>query len=150
MDVGRWDPIGNITALQERINRRFEEAFPSSDRNAEEATHWDWRPAVDIFQAGDEIVIVADLPGLTRDDVTLEVRENHLTIKGIRPASDDTQSENYYRRERGEGRFHRSFKLLHAVQPEKINAIFENGMLTIRISKPDETRHPATTVRLNW
>jgi len=97
----------------------------------------DWRPAVDIFDTDNAIVIKAELPGIKKDDVSIDVKGNVLTIKGERSFDKETKEENYYRKERCFGKFQRSFTLPEAVNPEAIKANFKNGVLEIEVPKPE-------------
>jgi HSP20 family protein len=140
MSVIRWDPFKNISALQERINRLFEDAFPRASGEEEDLSVCAWRPLVDIFEADDGVVIKVDLPGVKKEDVTVEVKNSLLTIAGHRDIETPVDEERYYRRERNCGAFQRSFTLRSAIGPENIKASFKNGVLTVQIPKPEEEK----------
>ena len=140
MTIVRWDPFRNMTTLQDRINRVFDEAANRSKDYDDEMSKCDWRPIVDIFDTEKAIVINAELPGVTREDITLDVKENILSLKGERKSSEEVKKENYYRMERCFGSFERAFTLPSAVDQEKIKANFKDGILRIEIPKPEEKR----------
>jgi len=140
MAIVKWDPWATLPTLQDRINRIFEESFPVHASAKEgEVSLCDWRPTVDTFEEDDTIVIVAELPGVNKDDVSIDIKDNVLSIKGVRDYEQKVQEENYYRRERCYGKFHRAFTLPDAVDPNKIEASYKDGVLKIKIPKAEES-----------
>ena len=139
MTIVRWDPFRNMNTLQERINRIFDETASRTNYD-DEVSKCDWRPIVDIFDSENAIIINAELPGVTREDITLDVKENILTIKGERRIDEEVRNENYYRKERCFGSFERAFTLPSAVDPGKITANFKDGVLKVEIPKPEEKK----------
>ena len=137
MTIVRWDPLRNVAALQDRINRVFNEAFAGSKDFEDEVSMSAWRPAVDIYDTDSAIVIKAELPGIEKDDVSVDVKGNVLTIKGERSFDKEIKEENYYRKERSIGKFQRSFTLPESINPEAIKANFKNGVLEIEVPKPE-------------
>jgi len=129
-----------MTTLQDRINRVFDDALSRSKDYDDEVSKCDWRPIVDIFDSEKAIVINAELPGVTRDNITLDVKENTLTLKGERKTDEEVKKDNFYRMERCFGTFERAFTLPSTVDPEKITANFKDGILRIEIPKPAEKR----------
>jgi HSP20 family protein len=83
MALVRWQPYGAVASLQDSINRLFHDAFPRSSADEDFALSA-WKPVVDIYDKADSIIIHAELPGVTKDDVSIEVKENVLTLKGER------------------------------------------------------------------
>jgi HSP20 family protein len=148
MTVGRWDPFQNVAALQDRINRLFEDAFPHA-RSEDELASCAWRPTVDIYEAVDGVIIVADLPGVRKEDVSVEVKDNILTLKGERKGNDDVGEDQYYRRERCCGNFHRAFTLQHTVMPDKIKATFKDGVLKVLVPHPEEEKPKQIQVNID-
>ena len=138
MTIIKWDPLGNIATLQDRINRLFEDSFPHQAHDNEEVPLCAWTPSVDIYETDDGVVIAADLPGVNKEDVVVEVKDNIMTISGGRSGDLEHCATNYYRRERICGNFHRSFTLHAMILPEQIKAKFKNGVLTVEIPKPAE------------
>ena len=148
MTVIRWDPFRNMSTLQDRINRLFEDAFPQKT-DQEDLSVCAWRPLVDIFETDDGVAIQVDLPGVKKDDVTVEVKNNLLTIQGLRQVEPTVSEEKYYRRERTCGTFLRSFNLRYPVAPENIKASFKSGVLTIQIPKPEEEKSKKISVSID-
>ncbi len=147
MAIVRWDPFKNIATLQDRINRLFEDAFPSKS-GEEDFSMGDWKPLADIYDKGDSIMIHAEIPGVKKEDVSIEVRENILTLKGSRASDKEIKEENYYRRERNSGSFQRSFTLPPMIDPDQIKAKFKDGVLEIEIPKPEKSESKQITVKV--
>jgi len=115
----------------------FNEAFAGSTDFENEVGMSAWRPVVDIFDTDNAIVIKAELPGIKKDDVSIDVKGDVLIIKGERFFDKEIKEEDYYRKERSFGKFQRSFTLPDAVNPEAIKANFKNGVLEIEVPKPE-------------
>jgi HSP20 family protein len=137
MAIIKWDPLGNITMLQDRINKLFEDSFPrQADQNGD-LPLCAWTPSVDIFETDQGVVVAADLPGVNKDEVIVEISDNVMTISGERPPEPEGRVMNYYRRERLFGKFQRTFTLHAMVSPDRIKAKFKNGVLIVEIPKPE-------------
>lgn len=146
MALVRWDPFRNVSTLQDRINRLFEDAFPRSRDLEDDISLCAWRPAVDIYESENGIVLKAELPGVKKEDVSVEIKDNVLTLKGERAEEKEVGEENYYRRERCFGSFQRSFNLEQSIQPEKVKAKFKDGILEVEIPRPEEEKPKKVTV----
>ena len=149
MAIVRWDPFRDAAALQDRINRIFNESFGRSRDLDEEVSLYDWSPPVDIYETGDGIVLKVELPGVNKDDVSVEVKDNVLTLKGERLLDPEIKDENYYRKERSFGKFNRSFSLQQTIKPDLIKASFKNGVLTVEIPRPEEEKPKQVTVDID-
>jgi len=131
-----WDPVRNVGTLQDRINRMFEETFPRSTED-EELSICAWKPVVDIYETDEGIVISADLPGVKKEEVAVEVKNNVITLKGERRVQQGVDKKQYFRREKCFGTFQRSFSLKSTIPPERIKARFKDGVLTIEVPSPE-------------
>jgi len=140
MTVVRWDPFRGVSALQERINRLFDESFSQTKTVDDDTPLCAWKPPVDVYEAGGAIVFKAELPGVQKEDVSVEIKDNVLTLKGERFVDPEIDDEKYYRKERCFGAFHRSFTLRSAVKPDQIKAKFTDGILEVEIPKPEEEK----------
>jgi HSP20 family protein len=149
MSMVRWDPFRNIATLQDRINRLFEDAFPRTAGEDEDLAASAWHPQVDIFDAETGVTVLVDLPGINKNDVSVEVKENILTIKGSRAPVEAVDESKYYRRERICGSFQRSFAMRGDVAPDQIKATFKNGVLKIELPKPEEIRPRQISVSID-
>jgi HSP20 family protein len=99
-----------------------------------------WAPAMDLMEKDDHLVLRADLPGLSEDDVRIEVQDNVLTVSGDRKTEHEDKGGGYYRVERAFGSFSRSVTLPQGIDAEKIDATFDKGVLEVRIPKPEERK----------
>jgi len=95
-----------------------------------------WHPQVEMFERGKEIVVRADLPGLTKDDVKVEITDEGITIEGERKNENEVKGEAYYRTERSYGKFSRRLPLPDGVNPEDADATFHNGVLEVTMPAP--------------
>lgn len=145
MAIVRWDPLRDLVMLQDRMNRLFEDSLARTRgegrREGQEGLVTGlWTPPVDIYETDDAIVMKAELPGIDRKDIQLEVRDGVLTLKGERRFEKEVKQENYHRIERAYGAFARSFTLPNTVQPDKVKARFKDGVLEVTLPKAEETR----------
>src|SRR5581483_4998620 len=125
--------------LQDRINRVFSDFGRTGDEGL--MTAGAWVPPVDIYQNGDhELVLKAELPDMTREDIDVTVDNGTLTIKGEKKLSSDVKEEQYHRIERRYGTFSRSFTLPQTIDASKVAADYRNGVLTIRLPLRDEAK----------
>ena len=143
MALVRWDPLRDIDSLQGEMNRLFSTFFdtPTASRggNGGAATRR-WIPAMDLIEAGEHFVLKADLPGMTEDDVKIELENNVLTISGERKTELEDKHEGYYRLERSSGAFTRSLTLPEGIDAGAVAATFDNGVLEVRIPKPEQAK----------
>jgi HSP20 family protein len=137
MPLVKWDPFRNVATLQERINRLFEDSFPPSQAAQDDLAVCAWRPDVDIYETDSGVVIKVDLPGVRKEDVSVEVKDNLLTLRGERKEEVEVPENRYYRRERTCGNFMRAFTLQASVTPDKIKATFKDGVLKVNLPHPE-------------
>jgi HSP20 family protein len=126
-------------AIQDRMNRLFDTSVrgESGDEEVEAAA---WMPAVDIYETKDAIVVAVEAPGMVRDQFSVEVKDDVLTIKGERPFEKDVDREQYHRIERAYGKFRRSFILGTAVETNRVTALYNDGVLMITLPKVEEAK----------
>jgi HSP20 family protein len=146
MAIVKWDPFRDVTELQNRINRLFDESFGRSREPDDEINLHAWRPAVDIYEAENRIVLAVELPGVGKESVAVEVKDDVLTLKGERLADPAISDDSYIRRERLYGPFKRSFTLHQNVKPDQIKATFKDGILQIEIPRPVQEQLKPVTV----
>jgi len=148
MTIVKWDPFRNVAALQDRINRIFDESFSRTADLDDDISMSAWKPLVDIYETDEAIILKAELPGIKKEDVSVEVKDNVITLKGVRTEEKEIKEKNYYRKERAFGTFSRAFNLQHRIQPDKIKARFKDGVLKIEIPKPEEEKPKQITVKV--
>jgi HSP20 family protein len=135
--IARFDPFRDLAVLQDRVNRLFGDAYGAR----EEGVLSNWVPAVDIFEnEKKELVLKAELPDVRKEDVSVTVENNTLTLSGERKLDTEVKKENYHRIERSFGSFSRSFSLPATVDTSKIGADFKNGVLTVRLPFREEAK----------
>lgn len=138
MALIRWEPVREISTIQNEMNRLFNSFFDTPTATSGNGTGLRrWVPAMDLVETTDDFVLKADLPGLSEGDVSIEVEDNVLTISGERKSEHEDRKEGYYRVERAFGRFSRSLTLPEGVDPEAVTANFEHGVLEIHVPKPE-------------
>jgi HSP20 family protein len=131
--------FGRTPDLSSEMTRLFSTFFDTpTGRDSNGGTIRRWIPAMDIVEAGEHYIIKADLPGMTEADVNIEITDNVLTISGERKAELEEKHEGYYRLERTSGAFARSLTLPEGVDAGAVTASFDNGVLEVRIPKPEQ------------
>jgi HSP20 family protein len=120
------------------INRLFDTLFDTANGSTTRSQRW--MPAMDLVEADDRFLLKADLPGLSEDDVAIEVQDNVLTVSGERKAEHERKEKGFYRLERSFGRFSRSLTLPEGVNADAISANFDKGVLEVTIPKPEERK----------
>jgi HSP20 family protein len=141
MALVRWEPVRELTSLQGEMNRLFNTFFDSPQSSTPgNGGARRWLPAMDLVETEDHFVLRADLPGLSEDDVTIELEDNVLTVAGERKAEHEEKREGFYRVERSFGQFRRSLTLPDGVDADGITAHFDKGVLSVRVPKPEERK----------
>ena len=138
MALVRWEPAREVDSLQSEVNRVFDAFFGGAGNGGTRARRW--VPAMDLVETEDHLVLRADLPGLRKDDVNIEIKDGALTVSGERRAEHEEKSEGFYRIERAFGGFSRSLTLPDGIAADKVDASFDNGVLEVRIPKPAERK----------
>ena len=108
-----------------------------------------WAPQIEMFEQDDELIVRADLPGLTKDDVNVEINNDAITIEGERRSEEKENREGFYRSERSYGRFYRRLPLPEGVEPENANATFRDGVLEITMNAPKRTESKPRKVAIS-
>jgi HSP20 family protein len=126
--------LDELQRIRQRVNALFEEALLGSGLPArEEREPGTWTPAVDVVETEDAFVLVAELPGVRREDIDVEVEDRRLEISGRRLPVEEGQS--FVRMERSYGPFRRSFELAASLDAGSVDATFERGVLSVRVAK---------------
>lgn len=133
----RWDPFRDVVTLREAMDRLFEDSFVPS-RRREQATERVWRLPLDAYVTPDEIVVLANMPGVKPEAVEITIEGDTLTIKGERPAP--LSNVDYVMQERPTGKFQRTLNINIPVDADKAEARYENGLLTLTIPKAEAVR----------
>jgi len=146
MNLVRWSPWREMNTLQNRLNHLFDDSFFQPSRSDDGLGLGTWHPVVDMFDEDDRIVIKAELPGMDKNDIAVDVKDRVLTLSGERTHDNAVKEENYYRRERAYGKFQRAFSLPVDVDSDKIKADFKDGLLKIEVPKPEKQKPKEITI----
>ncbi len=146
MALIRWEPVAELDSIQNEMNRLFNTFFDQPGKSREADVRRRWIPPMDLVEAGDSYVLRADLPGLSEDDVSIQLEDSVLTISGERKAKHEHQEEGYYRLERAFGAFSRSLTLPDGIDPERVQAQFDRGVLEVTIPKPEQKKPRTVTI----
>jgi HSP20 family protein len=138
MAITRNDPFREFTTLQDRMHRLFGDVYL---RDEDVSARGSWVPPVDIFETEQrDLVIKAELPDMTREDIEVTVENNTLSLRGTKKLPGDVKEEQFRRIERSYGSFTRSFTLPNTVDASKVSAEYKNGVLTVRLPFREEAR----------
>ena len=139
MTVLKWKPYGDLVRLSDRINRLFENDLMSEGIKGTEG-YTDWNPSTDIYETKDSYVFKIEIPGIKKDDIEIDLKENILSISGEKKEDSEIKKENYHRVESFCGSFSRSFTIPKDINPKKIEATLKDGILELKIGKADEIK----------
>jgi HSP20 family protein len=135
------DPFRELAQFQDRFNRVFGDVYARSGNDEGLMSSGSWVPAVDIYQNGEhELVLKAELPDMTREEIDVTVEKGTLTIKGEKKFASDVKEEHFHRIERRYGTFSRSFSLPPTVDATKVSADYKNGVLSVRLPLREEAK----------
>jgi len=134
----RWDPFADMAQLREQVNRLFEQNLTRNGR--EPVAMRTWAPLVDIEETADELVLHAELPGITPDSIDIQIEGDTLTIRGERKLEQETKDRQFVRIERAYGAFMRTFTLGVPVKQGEVKANYRDGILDIRLPKAEEIK----------
>ena len=135
MTIMRWSPWAELESMNHRLSNVLDDSGFSTGT---ETGHW--APSVDIRETDDALLLQAELPGIEKKDVQLEVKDGVLTISGERRYEKDVKEKNVHRVERAYGKFTRSFSLPTNVDADKVDASMKNGVLEVRLPKCESAK----------
>ena len=147
MAIVKVDPFREFAAMQDRMNRLFGNVYLRDEDTGLRGT---WVPAVDIFETPThDLIVRAELPGMTREDIEVTVENSTLVLKGEKRFDAEVKEENYRRIERTYGTFHRSFTLPNTVDASRISADYKNGVLTVKLPFREEAKPRTINVEVS-
>ncbi len=146
MALARTNPWAALPTLQNRVNWLFDDMFPEISAG-DDIGLMDWRPVVDTYEKDNAIVVNAELPGVKKEDISIDVKNNVLTISGERKDEENIHRDDYYRSERFYGRFQRSFTLPDNMDADKVDATYKDGMLEVKIPKTEDSARKKIEVK---
>ena len=146
MNLVKWNPWREMPTLSGRLNRFFDDPFFNISHVADNSEMGMWNPVVDLYEKDDHFMIKAELPGVDKNDIKIDLKDRLLTLSGERSYDNEVKEENYYRRERSYGKFQRAFTLPADVDSDKIKAEYKDGVLQIEVPKPEEKKAKQVTI----
>ena len=147
MQLVRWNPSRDLWATRNSFGRILDDFFYPTHKGADVTeSGWSWNPVVDIYDNDDQFVITAELPGVDKKDISVNLEGRELTLKGERSSDNEVKEENYYIKERRYGKFERVFTLPEDVDQDKITADYKDGVLKVSIPKPEERKPKQVTI----
>ncbi len=147
MAIVRWNPVRNMFGLQEEMNMLFDNFF-GLEKRGEDIDMVRWAPRVDIVEANGGYELHADLPGMKKEDIKIEIQENMLTLRGERKLEEEKKDQNFRLTERFYGQFIRTFTLPENVNRDMIEAEFKDGVLRLAIPKVEKAKPKEIEVKV--
>lgn len=151
--ITRYTPSSDIfrdrfdRIFQQMLSQSFGPNLSATAPGEEEVSNRLWMPAVDISETADALTVKAELPGIRKEDVRITVEDHVLTLSGERKFEKDASGEDYHRIERAYGAFARSFTLPANVKTDKVEAAFQDGVLTVKLPKMEEAKPRTIEIR---
>jgi len=146
MNLVRWNPWREMTGMHNQVNRMLNGPIFRTPGSDEDVSFGLWNPAVDLYENDNSFVIKAELAGVDKDNIAIDLKDGALTLSGERSHDNEVNEDNYYRRERTYGKFRRAFSLPADVDSDKIKAEFKDGVLQIEVPKPEERKPKQITI----
>lgn len=147
MAITRWNPSRELLGIADEMNRLVNNVFGDETRETS-LFKGTWSPAVDIAEDDNNFYLHIELPGMKREDVKVRYEEGLLTITGEKKSEKEEKKVNFHRVERSYGKFERSFRVPTRILNEKIDASFQNGVLTVTLPKSEETKPKEIEVKI--
>lgn len=141
MTLMRWTPWQELESMNRQLSHLLDDSHTVMSTE-----HGQWAPSVDIRETDEALLVHAELPGIDKKDVKLEVKDGVLTISGERRYEKDVKEENVHRIERSYGSFTRSFSLPTNIDAEKVDAEMKDGVLTVRLPKRESAKPKAIEI----
>lgn len=136
-----WDPWRQLDRLQREMDRAFSDVgSPVFSRSAN-------YPPINIWHDDEDLMLTAEVPGLSADDIDITVQGDRLTLRGELPEEEVGEEETVHRNERFTGKFSRTIQLPFQVDAEKTEASYEKGNLTLKLTRPEEQKPRKVTVK---
>ena len=146
MPVIRWNPERSIFSLKSDMDRLFDNFF--TDRPNQLQSYSDITPIVDVEETDHEFLISVEIPGIKKDDIKITFENNYLTISGEKKTKKDVKKENFHHSERSYGKFSRTLAIPAGVMLDKIEAEYEQGVLSVKIPKAEEAKPKQIEVKV--
>ncbi len=140
------DPFSELEALQREMNRLFDLSYSGKSGQDTSLLAGNWSPAIDVYDSKDNLLVKAEIPGLSKDEIHVSIQDDQLVIQGEKKQDQEVKEENFYKTERFYGSFYRSVQLPSAIEADKVNAKYEDGVLSLTLPKKEEAKPKQITV----
>ena len=141
-----WDPFRDLETIQNEMNKLFDSSLVRfGDRNAG-LLDGAWSPAIDVYDSKDNVMVKADIPGMSKDEIDVSVRNDTLMIKGEKKHEKETNEKDYVKTERFYGAFNRALRLPSEVDASRVEATYKNGVLELILPKKEESKPKQITI----
>jgi HSP20 family protein len=151
-----WRPVIDLTRWEREMERMMDQFFDRRMRPwwperwlSKEPMMEVGLPAIDLYEERDDVVVKAELPGMEKDNIEVNISDHILTIKGEKKKEEEIKEKNYYRSERAYGSFMRTVELPKDVHADKVRASFKNGVLEVRLPKTEEAKTREIKVKVD-
>jgi HSP20 family protein len=150
----QWDPVKAIEEVRDEMARLWGDSWPFGPLATTPRlrhllpTPSMWVPRIDVFEKDGQLVVKAELPGMKKEEIEVGFDGGDLTIKGERKAETEVKEDAYYRVERSHGRFYRRIPMPEGVNPDKIEATYNHGVLEIRVPMPTAAAHQTQKIKI--
>jgi HSP20 family protein len=131
----RWEPIRELATLQTEMSRLMNGLFEGNGRTTQS-----WVPAVDVWETESELVYAFDLPGVTLDEISIELHDDTLTVSAERKRSEEVAEDGFVRFERRFGSFSRAVGVPQGIAEDAVKADYRDGVLEVRVAKPEVSK----------
>jgi HSP20 family protein len=148
MNLIQWKPFNTMFPWSHRVNRFFDDDFLSNWFDLEKADS-SWCPSTDIYESKKEYVFKVELPGIKKEDIKIEVKDDILTIKGERKEEKEVKKDDYHKIESYSGSFSRSFHIPKGIDEKKIKAELKDGILELKVPKSEEKKVKQVPISVN-
>jgi HSP20 family protein len=139
MELVRWRPRRDLPVLPEEVDRALDRMVRTW-MGPVSFSEFSWSPVVDVSETSDEVVVKAEMPGMSKDDIDISVEDNQLILSGEKRQEQEEKDASYYRVERSYGSFRRVFTLPARVDVAAVTASYQDGILTVRVPKAEAAK----------
>ncbi|MDD3374111.1 MAG: Hsp20/alpha crystallin family protein [Candidatus Omnitrophica bacterium] len=134
------DPFSELEGIQKQMNQLFDFSLARNPLGDTTLLGGQWAPAVDVYDSKDSLLVKADLPGLTKDEIEVSIHDGSLILKGEKKKDTEVKEEKYFKTERFYGSFFRTIPLPASVDVNKVDAKYQDGVLTLTLPKKEEAK----------
>lgn len=142
-------PFSDLEKIQDEMNKLFNFSLARWPQREVSLLEKAWFPAIDLYDLKDNILVKADLPGMTKDDIDISIQDNLLVIKGEKKQKKEVKEGNLIKTERFYGTFNRTVSLPAEIDLDKVSATYKEGVLELNLPKKEESKPKQISVKVN-